>query len=86
MTPFLLEDAHGVARRLKANREGSYKVDKSRSALALTNTKSFPKNTEFEALITFTGTPEGVGDVRNGDNAELGLGNKLLHRVEFISD
>ena len=59
LTPFLLEDAHGVARRLKANREGSYKVDKSRSALALANTKSFPKNTEFEALITFTGTPEG---------------------------
>ncbi|HBO30115.1 MAG TPA: peptidase, partial [Leeuwenhoekiella sp.] len=59
LTPFLLEDAHGVARRLKTNREGSYKVDKSRSALALTNTKSFPKNTEFEALITFTGTPEG---------------------------
>ena len=58
-TPFLMEDAHGVARRLKANKEGNYKVDKSRSALALKNTKAFPKNTEFEALLTFTGDPQG---------------------------
>ena len=39
----------------------------------------------LEGDIIFTGTPEGVGVVRNGDNAELGLGNKVLKRVEFIS-
>ncbi|RXG24132.1 zinc-dependent metalloprotease [Leeuwenhoekiella marinoflava] len=59
LTPFLMEDAHGVARRLKSNKEGTYKVDKSKSALALTNTKAFPKNVEFEALLTYAGTPEG---------------------------
>ncbi len=59
LTPFLMEDAHGVADRLKANKEGTYKLDKERSALALKNTKAFPKNVEFEALLTFKGSPEG---------------------------
>ncbi|WP_405327381.1 zinc-dependent metalloprotease [Leeuwenhoekiella sp. LLG6367-2.1] len=59
LTPFLMEDAHGVARRLKSNNEGVYKLDKDRSALALKNTKAFPKNVEFEALLTFKGDPQG---------------------------
>lgn len=59
LTPFLMEDAHGVADRIKANKEGTYKYDKDKSALALENTKAFPKNVEFEALLTFKGNPEG---------------------------
>ncbi len=59
ITPFLMEDAHGVAARLKSRNEGSYKIDKSRSALWLENTKAFPKNVEFEAMLTFTGDPKG---------------------------
>ena len=59
LTPFLMEDAHGVARRIKANKQGTYKYDKEKSALALENTKAFPKNVEFEALLTFKGNPEG---------------------------
>lgn len=34
---------------------GSYRVDETRSAVYMENTKNFPKNTEFEAMITFTG-------------------------------
>ncbi|PHR98203.1 MAG: peptidase [Leeuwenhoekiella sp.] len=59
LTPFLMEDAHGVADRINANKEGTYKLDKEKSALALENTKAFPKNVEFEALLTFKGSPEG---------------------------
>lgn len=59
LTPFLIRDAHGVARRLKSGGEGSYSLDKSRSALWMENTKAFPKNVEFEALLTFKGTPSG---------------------------
>lgn len=59
MTSFLLQDTHGVAARLKRGKEGNYKVDKSRSALQMERTKSFPKNSEFEALITYTGVPSG---------------------------
>ena len=58
-TPFLMEDAHGITQRLKAQKEGTYKYDKDRSALFMENTRSFPKNTEFESLLTFKGDPTG---------------------------
>lgn len=58
-TPFLLQDAHGVARRIKASKQGDYKLDDSRSAVYLDRTKSFPKNTEFEAALTFVGESAG---------------------------
>lgn len=60
ITPFLLQDTHGVATRLKRGKEGTYKVDQSRSALQMDRTKSFPKNSEFEALITYTGQATGT--------------------------
>ena len=59
LTPFLMEDAHGVASVFKRSKEGNYKLDKSKSALSLDRTKAFPKNVEFEALLTFKGQPTG---------------------------
>ncbi len=59
ITPFLMEDAHGVSATLKRKKEGSYQLDKSKSALSLERTKAFPKNIEFEVLLTFKGTPTG---------------------------
>ncbi|SEM14330.1 protein of unknown function [Aquimarina amphilecti] len=58
LTPFLLQDTHGVINRLKNQNEGSYSIDKSKSALSLERTKAFPKNVEFEALITYKGSPK----------------------------
>ena len=58
-TAFFLRDSHGVSAWLQELDEGSYSVDDSRSAIYLANTKAFPDNTEVEALITFTGEPEG---------------------------
>lgn len=58
-TPFLMQDSHGIINRLKFQKEGGYKIDRNRSALAMERTKSFPKNTEFESLLTFTGQPTG---------------------------
>lgn len=58
-TPFLMQDTHGVANRLKLRKEGSYSLDKSKSALSLERTKAFPKNVEFEVLLTFKGEPKG---------------------------
>ncbi|HLZ86150.1 MAG TPA: DUF5117 domain-containing protein, partial [Puia sp.] len=41
---------------------GGYRLDESRSAVFMGNTKNFPKNTEFEALVTFAGgTAGGAG-------------------------
>ncbi|WP_431157915.1 zinc-dependent metalloprotease [Winogradskyella poriferorum] len=58
-TPFLMQDTHGVATVLKTKKEGDYKLDLTKSALALERTKAFPENVEFEALLTFIGQPTG---------------------------
>ena len=58
-TDFFLRDAHDVIGTLKRNNQGSYSLDKSRSAIYLPNVKSFPKNSEFEATLTFTGQATG---------------------------
>ena len=51
LTDFLLRDATGVAARL---RPATFKVDRARSAVYLSATKAFPKNTEMEATLTLT--------------------------------
>ena len=56
---FFMRDAHGVSRTLARNDQGNYKLDKSRSAFNLKRTKAFPKNVEFDVLLTFTGIPKG---------------------------
>jgi len=58
-TAFFLRDAHGVADRLKATGQGSFRLDESRSAIFLARTKGFPKNTEVEATLTFQGDAPG---------------------------
>jgi hypothetical protein len=60
LTPFLLEDAHGVSKRLKQRKEGNYKIDKSRSAVYLDRTRAFPNNIELDMLLTFTGESTGT--------------------------
>ena len=59
-TEFCLRDAHGVAERLKRSEQGTYKLDDSRSAVYSAKTKNFPKNTEMEVMLTFTGRAEGA--------------------------
>src|SRR5687768_5869283 len=53
-TEFFLSDAHGVARSLRDAQQGSYALDRNRSAIHLPRTKAFPKNTEVEATLTFS--------------------------------
>lgn len=64
LTPFLQQDTHGVIQSLAANKQGTYKLDTTKSALALDRIKAFPKNVEFEALLTFKGKPKG-GNIRS---------------------
>ena len=59
MTPFLMEDWHGVTDRIKGRNAGTYSLDKTRSTLWMESTKAFPENSEFEALLTFKGSPKG---------------------------
>ena len=57
-TSFFMRDAHGVQGRLSARKQGSYSLDKSRSAINLERTKAFPKNVEFDVMLTFKGSPK----------------------------
>ncbi len=78
LTPFIIRDSQniggkigaaatsggpsGPSRATTSGSGGTFRVDESRSAVYLPNTRNFPKNTEFEALLTFTGgtAPRGV--------------------------
>lgn len=59
-TTFFVRDAHGVADRLQAAKQGNYHVEDTRSAVYLPRTKAFPRNTEVEVTLTFvTADPPG---------------------------
>ncbi len=58
-TPMLLSDQNHVSDMMNWTGQGIYKVDASRSGLNASRTKNFPKNTEFDAILTFSGQPEG---------------------------
>jgi len=82
-TDFVLHDAHGVTDTLTRLKQGSYHIDVSRSAIALDDTKAFPKNTEIEAELTFVteAPPSGefVGDVTPDPHAMT-----VRERTSFI--
>ncbi len=59
ITAFLMQDTHGVAPRLKNSKQGAYTLDTDKSAISLERTKAFPKNIEFDVLLTFKGEPKG---------------------------
>lgn len=58
-TNFYLRDVHQVTNTLQRNQQGAYRLDPTRSAFYLPNTKNFPRNTEVETTLTFTGDPTG---------------------------
>jgi hypothetical protein len=58
-TPFVVRDAHGVARTIQQAGQGSFELDAGRSALDPDNCLSFPDNLELEAILTFGGREPG---------------------------
>ena len=58
-TAFFLHDEHNVTGALKRTKQGNFHLDASRSAFYLPRTKNFPKNTEVEVTLTFTGDDPG---------------------------
>jgi len=58
-TTFYLRDIHQVTNTLQRGQQGTYRLDPSRCAFYLPNTKNFPQNTEVETTLTFTGEPAG---------------------------
>jgi len=51
---FYLRDVHGIPGSLQRSQQGQFRLDASRSAFFLPNTRNFPKNTEVETTLTFT--------------------------------
>ncbi len=58
-TPFLMQDAHDMVGALARTNQGTYALDASRSAVYLERSKNFPKNSEWEATLTFVGKAQG---------------------------
>jgi hypothetical protein len=57
-TEFLLRDIANAARSL---RPGNYRLDRTRSAFYLPNTRNFPQNTEVDMTLTFVNEQTGGG-------------------------
>lgn len=70
-TDFLMRDAHGVAESLANSNEGNYSLDKTKSAFYLEQTKAFPKNVEFDVMLTFKGSPKGYNIISVTPDASL---------------
>ncbi|HTJ12144.1 MAG TPA: zinc-dependent metalloprotease [Dinghuibacter sp.] len=94
LTPFLVRDALDIGGRIGSGRGnpgsaasarggdnragGGYRLDETRSAINIDNTRDFPKNTEFEAWVTFTGN--GEGGRRGGVAPDPGAVTVRLHQ------
>jgi hypothetical protein len=52
-TDFFMRDARDVIGNIASRNQGTYTLDKSRSAFYLENTKAFPENVEVEVMLTF---------------------------------
>lgn len=53
-TSFFLNDHGDITGSLNERNQGNYRLDMTRSAIYLPRSRNFPKNTEVEALLTFT--------------------------------
>ena len=58
-TPFFIRDARNVTGQIAQRGQGSFSLDPGRSAIHLPATRSYPENTEVEAMLTFTGSDAG---------------------------
>lgn len=85
-TSFFMRDAHGVARTLARNNQGNYSLDKSKSAFNLERTKAFPKNVEFDVLLTFKGSARGYNIRSVTPDASLVTVNQHHSFVELPDD
>ncbi|HET9441169.1 MAG TPA: zinc-dependent metalloprotease [Longimicrobiales bacterium] len=53
VTDFFLQDIFNVRGVIQRTQQGSFRLDRNRSAIYAARTKAFPKNTEIEAVLTF---------------------------------
>lgn len=85
-TDFLMSDPMGIPDRLKDMKQGSYLMDKSRSAMYLARTKNFPLNTEFEVTTTFTGGSDAGNFVRSVTPSSDAITLRVHHSFVQLPD
>src|SRR5512140_858344 len=66
---FVLQDVFGVHNNLARSQQGTYRLDRNRSAIYTPRTKAFPKNTEVEVLLTFDSDAPGNDVARHTPDA-----------------
>src|SRR5689334_7524160 len=66
---FVLQDVFDVRGNLQRGQQGSFRLDRNRSAIYPARTKAFPKNTEVEALLTFESDAPGNDVARHTPDA-----------------
>ncbi|MDB5246127.1 MAG: hypothetical protein JWQ40_521 [Segetibacter sp.] len=81
ITAFIVRDSQNITSRLGVSRVSGpvsvsrsvaggstpgYRLDETRSIVYIANTKNFPKNTEFESMLTFTGGAAPVNEWGGG--------------------
>lgn len=85
-TDFLMSDPMGIPDRLKEMKQGSYSIDKSRSAMYLARTKNFPLNSEFEVTMTFTGGSDAGNYVKSVTPSSDAITLRLHHSFIQLPD
>ncbi|MBY5981608.1 zinc-dependent metalloprotease [Ferrimonas balearica] len=60
LNPLLLSDLHGIANRLKATGQGSFRLDAARSLVLSDSVKRFPQNADVDLQLTFTSSEPGA--------------------------
>ena len=53
LSSLLIRDAHGVVNQLKDAKQGAFALDEDRSFVVIDRCRTFPRNTEFKATLTF---------------------------------
>ena len=81
-TDFAIRDLHNVIATLSRAGQGSYRIDGSRSFVDPERTKVFPRNTEIEVSLTYTGDNPGpwVRDVAPSPEAV-----SLRERISLVA-
>lgn len=86
MNPFLIRDAHGVADKIRGMRQGNYSFNEARSAIYIHNTKNFPLNSEFEAMISFVGGSDAGRLIRTVSPSTEAITLRMHHSFVQLPD
>lgn len=82
-TDFVLQDVVDVRGRLQQQQQGSFRLDRNRSAVNLPRTKAFPKNTEVDVMLTFESDAPGKEVARHTPDARALTLREHLSFVEL---